>query len=392
MIVISGALVLVALALLIAGLLFSGGLVLIYVSIGVSVVAALCLLVGVLQRRGEPIDAAPAAEFAGATDSRSTSADGRPAPTALIGAAQTSAPEPVADEADADEADGAAAEEGVLVDPADLPPGMVFVVAGRPRYHAEGCRYLAERDVEALDVADALDEGFSPCGVCKPDDVLAAAGIHAGRSGGSYDEADAPPRAEVEGDTGYSDESAYGPADYDEEAAYQPADDVPVAEVESEPAYQMDPYGEEPAYAQPAYGEEEPAYGDAAAQPRPTPVAGAPTGSPPASARTPPTPPVTPPAGVPATGATPPAAPPGLPAPAVSVGAAPELSADPAGPSAPVSRGDGPGARSRVIVIPSRGRYHRQGCRYVRGSSEAVEVSKALATRQGYEPCGVCRP
>jgi hypothetical protein len=51
----------------------------------------------------------------------------------------------------------------------------VLVVEGRPRYHVEGCRYLSGKAAEAVDVLDARDEGFSPCGVCKPDDALAAA-------------------------------------------------------------------------------------------------------------------------------------------------------------------------------------------------------------------------
>jgi hypothetical protein len=52
-IVISGALVIVALGLLIAGLVVSSGLVLVYASIGVSVLSAVFLFLGVRQRRGD---------------------------------------------------------------------------------------------------------------------------------------------------------------------------------------------------------------------------------------------------------------------------------------------------------------------------------------------------
>jgi len=62
-IVISGALVLVALVLLVLGVL-GQDLALVYASIGVSVASLLSLLVGILQRRGEPLpgDGHPAVE------------------------------------------------------------------------------------------------------------------------------------------------------------------------------------------------------------------------------------------------------------------------------------------------------------------------------------------
>jgi hypothetical protein len=53
--------------------------------------------------------------------------------------------------------------------------GSVLVVAGRPRYHVEGCRYLTGKEADTVSVSEARAEGFTACGVCKPDDSLAAA-------------------------------------------------------------------------------------------------------------------------------------------------------------------------------------------------------------------------
>ena len=66
MIVISGALVLVALVLLVVGLV-GQGLTFVYASIAVSLAAFVFLLLGILQRRGEP-DAAPAVGAGGGSD------------------------------------------------------------------------------------------------------------------------------------------------------------------------------------------------------------------------------------------------------------------------------------------------------------------------------------
>ena len=44
------------------------------------------------------------------------------------------------------------------------PVDAVFVVPGRPRYHVEGCRFLAGRDVDALPVVEAPLVRFEkPC-------------------------------------------------------------------------------------------------------------------------------------------------------------------------------------------------------------------------------------
>jgi hypothetical protein len=51
----------------------------------------------------------------------------------------------------------------------------VLVVDGRPRYHLADCRHLVGRLTEGLPVAEAVELGFSPCGLCRPVDRLVAA-------------------------------------------------------------------------------------------------------------------------------------------------------------------------------------------------------------------------
>jgi len=51
----------------------------------------------------------------------------------------------------------------------------VVVVDGRPRYHLADCSHLPGRPTEALPVAEAVELGFSPCGLCRPVDRLVAA-------------------------------------------------------------------------------------------------------------------------------------------------------------------------------------------------------------------------
>jgi hypothetical protein len=149
-IVISGALVVVAIVLLIIGL-FSGDLPYIYASIAGSVVAFAFLIVGVVQRRGEDVP-----QLAGEPEV-STSSDVEGV-TAIIPAGSR----PRTDGASTADASGPAVS------------GMVLVVEGRPRYHVAGCRYLTGKQAEEVPVGSARGDGFTACGVCKPDEALAA--------------------------------------------------------------------------------------------------------------------------------------------------------------------------------------------------------------------------
>ncbi len=50
----------------------------------------------------------------------------------------------------------------------------VLVIDGRPRYHVTGCVHLIGRESEPLPVAEAVELGFTPCGMCEPDSALLA--------------------------------------------------------------------------------------------------------------------------------------------------------------------------------------------------------------------------
>ncbi len=50
----------------------------------------------------------------------------------------------------------------------------VRVLDERPRYHLPRCPWLGSRSSIGLPVAEARQLGFTPCGVCTPDEVLAA--------------------------------------------------------------------------------------------------------------------------------------------------------------------------------------------------------------------------
>jgi hypothetical protein len=44
-----------------------------------------------------------------------------------------------------------------------------------------------------------------------------------------------------------------------------------------------------------------------------------------------------------------------------------------------------------VVVVPDRDKYHKESCRYANNPA-AIELTKAQARRQGYEPCATCKP
>lgn len=50
----------------------------------------------------------------------------------------------------------------------------VLVIDGRPRYHVAGCVHLLGRPHEPLPVGEAVELGFTPCGLCEPDSALLA--------------------------------------------------------------------------------------------------------------------------------------------------------------------------------------------------------------------------
>jgi hypothetical protein len=282
LIVVSGALVLVALVLLIIGLLGTG-LLLIWLSIATSAVAAVFLLLGALQRRGAPAAAGESMMSGPDMLERVTAVSVRPREDAA-GAAPVAAAETPAS------------------------AGEVSVVPGRPRYHTAACRFLSGRpDVQSMPVEEARTEGYTACGVCKPDAALAAA-----------PEPAAEPAEPVADET--SDDTM---VDTGAAAMAEPADE-PLTEPIAAPA-------------------RKPAKRAAATKST--------------AGRT------------------------------ATATATPAKAAKPAAKKAATATGTG-----QVVVIPDRGKFHTETCRFVKDVPGTVNLTKAAAKRQGYTPCGVCKP
>jgi hypothetical protein len=319
----------------------------VYGSIAVSLISFVFLVIGILQRRSDPQPA-----VAGSGGPQVREGDGAGAVPAGAAAEQDVPDEDVPDEDGAGEYDDE--EEYELIE------GIVLVVPGRPRYHVDGCRYLADKAVEEMDVEDAREQ-YSPCGVCKPDEALEALAAEL-----DAEQADAEkPDEETHDDDG--DLDADDDLDRTARAGALDAADDADEEVDAEDAgVHPVPDAQD---AEPADVDPEPADGDT------EPVA-APRGSRRLSA-----------------GSA-----------ASSTGAAGKASRPRRAPVPPATSsqpstgtdGDGPAEQTagleQVIVIPDRGRFHTHDCRFVRDAHGAEELSRDLATNQGFKPCGVCRP
>lgn len=196
LILVLGALGLVVAALITADSLWA------WVSLGVSVIAAIMLVIDWWRRRAAARDAASRTAEATPAEEDTAGADKAEKDTAdSQGAAATS---DAADAADTDEesvhdgsddetpADGPTqliAAEGDLADPEDEPAtenssaddallvarldDEVVVVDERPRYHLGECAWLGALETIPLSAREAAELGFSPCGRCRPDATLA---------------------------------------------------------------------------------------------------------------------------------------------------------------------------------------------------------------------------
>ena len=398
MIVISGALVLVAAVLLVLGIVSS--ITLVYAAIGLSLVSAVFLLVGVFQR---PV---PAAERVASDEDAPT----RAAPVRVTKPKQPESVEPVEPEPEPvvaehvdefAEVDTAAdypleAANADFEQRAEATGADVLVISGRPRYHVGGCEYVEGHDEsEPLVIVEARELGFTPCGVCRPNETLA-------RSASGRDE-----------------------------AASSATQVTPPAPVVTAPATVAVPAVHSPGSNG---GPPAAANGDHPAAPataeQPAAVAAAPASEPLASAASP----AVAPAPTPPPVAEPLAAPPVVSEPVVEVEpAAPAKAAraprkrasrakkppveasaqtelDPAAEAAPPAEVAAPAvaapdAAPTKAAAPARARvasrtvqavavtkeYHRSGCVLLDGV-EADELTKAAAIRQGFLACGVCKP
>ncbi len=389
MIVLSGALVLIAAVLLLIGIV-AGSITLVYAAIGLSLVSAVFLLVGVFQR---PVPAADAGDGDADSDATRRQAPSREPKKSPKETAQkpvlTKEPEHSPHDVDADDhADDHAdvpddapddatsdfpleAANADFEQRAEATGADVLVISGRPRYHVGGCEYVeGHDDSEPIEIVEARELGFTPCGVCRPNETL-------GRGAAGREHA----------------ADGHGP----EEPS--PAHDMPPVAVTAPamPAYSAAPQHvshnsvpvQQPAAASaPAVPVTEPVA--QAAHPAPPPVAAPPIAAPSVSA-----PAAATSAPVPGTAPAAPAPPPtAAPVADFSATTAPTQAAQ---PDADTSGGT-PAAPARprrggrtVQAVASTREYHRADCELLEGL-ESEESGKVEAVRRGYLACGVCKP
>lgn len=203
MIVVSLLLIVVAVVLLAAGL-WQPSSTLLGGSIGASLLAAICLVVGAKRaavatrdpgrddvaappsgsgrvavvgpRHQEPATAPDGAHHADQQHPGGQTEPGTPGVepvTAVIPAQAEVEPE---EYEDADPPDEPAPQLVSAADAARVAQmtAEVLVVDGRPRYHLPGCVHLLGREYEPLPVGEAIELGFTPCGLCEPDSALLA--------------------------------------------------------------------------------------------------------------------------------------------------------------------------------------------------------------------------
>ncbi|MEU6035002.1 hypothetical protein ABZ801_06310 [Actinomadura sp. NPDC047616] len=401
MIILSGVLVVVAIALLVAGIVAGSGdsaqvlgvdaLVVIYTSIAVSLVSFLCLAIGVFLRRKELFGAVPAPAAAPPRKARSGRKDKKEKKKGATFGRSSTAPAPTAapagSAAPGKDAGAPPADEplDIPVQPANVPDdALVYVVRGRRRYHLDTCRQLAGRDKDELTYIEAKEEGFSPCTACMPDTALAARAAVSvpARSGAQGRSSSSASPAESVAGSGRSSASSATASASAETAPVKPAPDKPAA-------------------GKPAAG--------AGAPPSAWPVPGTASASS-AAAR-------------PSDGASAQEAAPTTPAKDGSAKDAPSRAAEggtadaspadttttrPISPTAP--QGDGPargeahadapaagdGDGPQVRILSGTKRYHRVDCALIEDIGDEAEdletLSRAEAVARGCTPCLVCQP
>lgn len=161
--------VLIACVFLVFGVV-NGDEVFYYLSVVASALAALALVVGVRHRaqqgEGDELDEAATA-VRGPTPRLPRQASTSEATQADVRLALTS-PDPPDEPAEQSVSALALARIARL-------DTQVAVIDGRPRMHVLECLHLLGRDYERLAVSEALELGFTPCGLCTPVTVLLAA-------------------------------------------------------------------------------------------------------------------------------------------------------------------------------------------------------------------------
>jgi len=214
----------------------------------------------------------------------------------------------------------------------------VFVVSGHPRFHAQRCPAVgSDDDIEDIDLLEAIELGFTPCGVCRP--LATLGGEQPAASPVSPPSPASPPAAAA---------PPPPPADSQPAAAVLTPSrsfvSQPVSVNGSSSDGSFAPDGQTTQLA--------PVYVSPAASPAPAP---------------PPAPPVE---------AQPEQQ---LPQPTGAVRAGSSAAAAPRTTSNPRS------------VLVAAGEYHRPGCERLEGQ-DAEEKPKVAAIRSGSLACAVCRP
>jgi len=231
-IVVSGVLVLVAVVLLILGWLI-GKLSLVFGSIALSALAVAGVAVLVRRLRHEPVPVVtgghpglaepaaggvvagramgrgsepaqvPVAEAPSAADLPAAPSSASEIGAAAPSAADAGSTDPVAVTTTPAPGGPAGADDPPVEEPVDDEleyGGPVWMVRGRPRYHAQDCQYLTGQASEQVDALDARDDGLTPCGVCKPDEALQAAyELHRDASVATPDDGDDVPELQRPG-------------------------------------------------------------------------------------------------------------------------------------------------------------------------------------------------
>jgi hypothetical protein len=429
-ILISAALVLAAIALLITGVVVAQPYLVMW-SIVVSVLSAVCLLIGALLRRHElfparagaaagspvpppaPVPGMPTSVPASTAPSATSSAAEAPATSphfvpprgaGVPGMAPSGLPHP--SPLGAPPAAPPPVPHAPYAVPAPMPaparaPGplaadaIVLVIPGRKRFHRPGCRRLAGRDHEELTYEEAREEGFTACTTCDPE--------AAGRPEPAAPEQPSP-----------------------HPSAAPPAATRPAATRWS-PSYQEASGSRDQAGPRPAQERHAPASPPPAAPPAPTVPALAPD-----APTVPPVPPVPP---IPDTGPSTvdwfakPAVPSSGDAP--SAGARPATTSDDApattgserddperggperggrepgdaerpaaaadeepGTGSATDPGAGPAegrlAPGMVTIVPGTRRYHASGCPHLKGVTKAEVMSRSMARAAGLDECADC--
>ena len=385
MIVISGALVLLAAVLLVLGIISS--ITLVYVAIGLSLVSAAFLLAGVFQR--------PVLVVSGGSSSAED--DLPPAPVRMaklkeptrVAAVAEPEPESVPERSDAfDDVDSAAdypleAASADLEKRAESTGADVLVISGRPRYHLGGCEYVnGHEESEPLDIVEARELGFTPCGVCRPNETLALSA--SGRSTPATVSAAVVPAVRSNGSKAESQGAHAAPATAEQTAVVaappvsQPVAPTvltppPVAEPASVAAPTMEPAKPReirPPRKRASRAKKPPVEVASAAESAVTDEASPEVEEAPTVQEAPKVP------------EAPVAAPPAVEQAPVAAAPAPTRPAAAARPRV---------ATRSVLAVAVTKEYHRTGCVLLDGV-DADELTKAAAIRQGFLACGVCKP